>query len=368
MLAIQDLQSNDNTTPVSAADSTPLCLPSVLDADSRATCIAGLADAEEKLREAQCFDALDKLRTKIFVRSRLVMYKKNNVRHQGPNTRAQTVLNRHQDKITRLVAKYREARAALLALRGAGSWEEELQVLRDSDIRGMSDDDEKTARKRKKQKKGPAQGSRTISWIWRSTATDGDDGAMTDALRIEFLQSHARVQRWKEHLERIPEELRRAVAFMEHKASWWTQRAHSRTARTDPILVEGLTAYAIRQAYVCTRLAKHYQSIWQEKTGAKKKKKNDAEGGIGNDTNGDGNTAGSSHGKDTGSSGAMGSSDGLSREDGDHDEDDEDGDYDDDESDSDYSDDDYGDDEDEDVAVVVDCDESVLQDVLHASK
>ena len=84
-------------------------------------------------------------------------------------------------------------------------------------------------------------------------------------LRVEFLKSRARVRRWNEQLQRVPEEMRRTIAFLQHKAKWWQQRATQRPC-SDPVLSEGLRAYAYRQAAIRTKLADKFTAIWEKRT------------------------------------------------------------------------------------------------------
>lgn len=139
----------------------------------------GIDQAEFRLREAQCNDALDNLRTKLYMRTRLYQYKKLNVRHQGPNTRANDALLAIQNKINLSAAKYRSARDAMMSLVGTqAAWEEKYAgtylPLTTDDVRGLEDDDPATARRKKKQRKGPAEGRKLVSWIWRGAANTAD--------------------------------------------------------------------------------------------------------------------------------------------------------------------------------------------------
>ena len=86
--------------------------------------------------------------------------------------------------------KYRHARRALLALVGPGNWELRLQVLHDDDIRHMVEDDPLTTEKKRKRRKGPAEGQRIISWIWRGVDNEGDP-MLTDSFRVEWLKARA---------------------------------------------------------------------------------------------------------------------------------------------------------------------------------
>jgi len=75
-----------------------------------------LAKVKYTLREGQAHDTLDKLRLAIQTFNHNVKFKINQVRGQGPNTRAQAFLRTlSNDKIS-AADKYRTARAALLAL------------------------------------------------------------------------------------------------------------------------------------------------------------------------------------------------------------------------------------------------------------
>ena len=144
-----------------------------------------LDTVERRLREAQCTDALQGLRTRLYMRTRLLQYKKLNVRHQAPNVRARDALSTVEEKIELLAAKYRRAREALQSLVGtAVQWQQHygnrFLVLRKEDIRGLEDDDPATARRKKKMRRKRtqpvAEGSRLVSWIWRGA----DRGTMDD--------------------------------------------------------------------------------------------------------------------------------------------------------------------------------------------
>lgn len=164
-------------------EKTPLYLPSSLSSTDREIgCNLGLVPSELKLRKAQCLDALEELRTMIHIRSRLVQYKRYDVRHVGANTRCNELIANHEARITRMADKYRRSRKAILALLGPGLWQSELRELRAEDLRGLEDDDPETVKRkeeqrRKRRKKSnlatPAEGNRVQSWIW-SGASDGD--------------------------------------------------------------------------------------------------------------------------------------------------------------------------------------------------
>ncbi|KAF7795561.1 hypothetical protein EIP86_006723 [Pleurotus ostreatoroseus] len=226
---------------------------------------AGLVAQEQQMRAAQCNDALDSLRTKVHMRSGLREYKRINVRHQGPNTRARGLFENLERRIQLSANKYRAARDALWSLTGGGEeWEKSFsgryRELKPEDIRALEDDDPTTAHRRKKQRKGPAEGRRVSSWIWW-----GSEGpqSLNAGVRVEWLKARARVNRWKEEKRLLPEEMRRSVAYLNWKASQWDTRG---TLRSDlePTLQAGVRAYAAKQSAICRGLAVKFSNSWQK--------------------------------------------------------------------------------------------------------
>jgi hypothetical protein len=66
-------------------------------------------------------------------------------------------------------------------------------------------------------------------------------------LRVEWLKSRARANRWKEEIQLVEEEMRRSLEFCKYLHSWWLQQASFRTANSSH-LQEGLRAYASEMA------------------------------------------------------------------------------------------------------------------------
>ncbi len=130
-------------SPVSVLpEETKLFLPSELRAADRAlprACVAGLVDWESRLREAECRDALESLRQGLRTRSAGHLFTVRNVTGQAPTTRAEGVQRKVQVNIYLSKLRYRWARNALFRLREHGSWERELRVLNDTDVRGMNE-------------------------------------------------------------------------------------------------------------------------------------------------------------------------------------------------------------------------------------
>ncbi|KAF9492640.1 hypothetical protein BDN71DRAFT_1420467 [Pleurotus eryngii] len=269
-------EETDETTSCDIEDM-PLWLPSVVDASQRGSgCLHGLAAKEEALREAQCYDALDKIRALQRGKAHLVIYKNHNIRGQRPSTRAQTSLDRLNDCICMEVIRYREARVALLSLRGGGPWENILQPLHDGDLRPPStfdiDDPDDTIgadSKKKSQKKLQAQhqlgeGHKKASWVWTTTGTlpeeDDDDFEISEVVRIEWAKARARALRWKEEVCLLREEMCRVRITLQVRAEWWRSQG-TPWEGLDPDTAEGVQAYAFRQAKVNDTLLKQFTEL-----------------------------------------------------------------------------------------------------------
>lgn len=121
---------------------------------------------EAELRIGQAYDCLTDLRRYLRLRSYLLKRKDMYSRGVAQNTRSNVAIQRAQKQINWAASKYRRVRGLLVALRPISldlrarpSWQNDLSVLSDQDIRGLSDG-----------LFGDSEGSRTISWIWMSTS------------------------------------------------------------------------------------------------------------------------------------------------------------------------------------------------------
>lgn len=118
-------------------------------------------------------------------------YKKLNVRHQGPNTKANEALSSIGQCIQRMVDTARDALRLLIGMCTDWLAEYNLQfpVLKDTDICALGADDPNTMYKKKKMKKGKkvAKGSLKVSWIWHGADTDGNDGLNTGIYSLAVL-------------------------------------------------------------------------------------------------------------------------------------------------------------------------------------
>ena len=159
----------------------PMFFPHELDDENIEACVPGLCAIEDRLREGQMRSALDSLRVQLHVRSRLITFKARNHRGQRENQRSRTKIEACEAKIKQLVAKYRAARAAKLALLGPGDWERDWPVLKDGDVRGLSEvepqvDDQNEPLSRRQQ---TTEGGRILSWIWITARWGADSSTMS---------------------------------------------------------------------------------------------------------------------------------------------------------------------------------------------
>ena len=94
---------------------------------------------EDKLRSAQCQDALDGVWHILKIKTRMIAFKNKNVRGQREGTRSRAVIDRVHERARNMAQKYRAARAAKIELVGPGLWEQIFRELKDEDVRGYQD-------------------------------------------------------------------------------------------------------------------------------------------------------------------------------------------------------------------------------------
>jgi len=83
--------------------------------------------------------------------------------------------------------------------------------------------------------------------------------------RLEWSKAYARQARWSEEVALLREEMRRVLVFLGWKSNDWLQKGDSKvvSALTDcPHQLEGLRAYACRQANVFSDIHNHFLGIW----------------------------------------------------------------------------------------------------------
>ena len=317
-----DLASGSSTAPPYSPPSSAnpedadIWLPSrIAQAHRSRVCREGLAEIEERIRMAQCFDALDAIRHTLTIKSRMVLFKNKNVRGQRDGTHSRSVIDRVHERARAQALKYRAAREAKYALCGGGPWEEVLRVLMDGDVRAYQDknrlrvrrgrlgtlDDEQVEAARatttaedidmedgagislddedRTKRDGTGETRRTLSWIWTTKSrTPQDDDETDEILRSEWAKSRARANRCKEEVLLLKEEMRRILVFLEWKSKWWLERQDLRKELTPdlrkgltpdlqkeltPEVDEGMRAFAIGQANLQRNLAIHFREIWK---------------------------------------------------------------------------------------------------------
>ncbi|KIY60775.1 hypothetical protein CYLTODRAFT_483077, partial [Cylindrobasidium torrendii FP15055 ss-10] len=230
-------------------------------------CPRAFLDAEERLREAECRESLRGLQHSLRLRSAAHFFTVKNVTGHNPNTRAEAMLKKITVDIYLHKIRYRYGRAALLRLRGHGTWEDELQELNEGDVRALNERmltaEEESEQERVHQAghfididltfarnsvSQPGEGTRLLSWIWRMRPTGANESSdVQDALKIEYCKARARALRWEEEVSLLLAETERVPTFARTKAEKWRSRAVVANCE-DPLLAEGYAAYAYEQA------------------------------------------------------------------------------------------------------------------------
>jgi hypothetical protein len=83
-------------------------------------------------------------------------------------------------------------------------------------------------------------------------------------VRVEWARAKARKTRWVEEVMILEEEMRRTLRYLEWQAIWWEVRVDSRPGATVQVRA-GVRVYALKQAALYRRLAKHFKAEWETK-------------------------------------------------------------------------------------------------------
>ncbi|KAJ6479203.1 hypothetical protein C8R47DRAFT_983594 [Mycena vitilis] len=260
----------DPDLPPPKAEDLKLWMPSEVPAASRRqVCRRGLVDLEARVREAQCVDSLNDLRSRLHTQKHLVSWRNANSVGQRAATRSATLIGRVGDRIARVAAKYRRAREGLIALKGeayAPQFKELLQADLNANVEEESD---AKARKKlarigsaKRARNEPSDKKKAFSWIWTVNGGPAEDEAtLHDCVRVEWSKASARKIRWVEEVRLLREEMKRVLRMLRTIQKEWTARAEQR-GDIDRELAGGLKAYAMRQVYVHRRIAEAFHSGW----------------------------------------------------------------------------------------------------------
>jgi hypothetical protein len=265
MPQVSDYLAGERDLPVSDDhefdDSKPelwqLFLPSQLSEDDRSSCHEGIAEMERALRLAQVQDNLVDLRRLRSLRT----YFRSNVVGEGQKTqtKSRAAESGISVRIGRTVHRYRLAYAALLSLDPTGDWRDEYLELADKDNRGPGKEVEE---------QGVGDGRYSMSWIWRGSVgalqheANLPEQEVNETVRHEWMTCRARADRWTEEADLLQEEMRRVVAFLEWKSTWWSNKVGSRLGSTAPDIQHGIDGYARKQANTYHKLAISLTKQW----------------------------------------------------------------------------------------------------------
>ncbi|KAJ7799721.1 hypothetical protein B0H14DRAFT_3491392 [Mycena olivaceomarginata] len=221
-------------------------------------CIKNLPDMEVKMRIAQCDNALVVMRGRLHAKRHLITFRNENITGQIKSTKARTLIGQVGDR---------------------DGYAPHFRPLRETNIRLEGDNGESDAAAKKKlamisagrgaraPRTAPGQSKRTMSWIWTVKAGSGDaERDLHDSVRVEWARAKARKTRWVEEVMILEEEMRRTLRYLEWQAIWWEVRVDSRPGATVQVRA-GVRAYALKQAALYRRLAKHFKAEWETNAG-----------------------------------------------------------------------------------------------------
>ncbi|KAJ7162526.1 hypothetical protein C8R43DRAFT_1086432 [Mycena crocata] len=256
--AVRELEAEEDARdlelPAPQAEDIKLYLPSELKGPDRERgCRAGLAEMEAKLRQGQCDDAIDYVRNRLHAKRHLLLYRGPNVAGQKAGLRSNTLVERVGERVQVGAQKYRRAREALIALRGAEACGD-YKVLSDDDIR-LDEEQEIDAQARHRlgnigsssrsaKRQGPALSSKEkrVSWLWTAGGGPGESDQMHDSIRVEWSKAKARKDRWVEEVKLLREEMKRKL--WDRSAEMVVQTA----VLDDALLAESMAAFEVAAA------------------------------------------------------------------------------------------------------------------------
>ncbi|KAJ7853407.1 hypothetical protein B0H13DRAFT_2358947 [Mycena leptocephala] len=225
-------------------------------------------------------DALEEVRHGLRTRTLTNRFRLRNYTGQGMMTKGQGILQQINIKIHIAKLRYRYSCSALVMLRGHGDWEERLCVLKDEDVRALTE--EEKAQNEHWAELGGAiieggiarasglasgEGSHTLSWIWYTVGVpaggDDKDPQFYDALRVEWCKAYSRVRRYSEDVRHLCEEMRQTIAFGQTAAALCDARVDEELPDSSPELTEGRHAYAAEHADTERRTCERLEEKWR---------------------------------------------------------------------------------------------------------
>jgi hypothetical protein len=172
-----------------------IALPSALTKESLdKPGVQAVARLEKKMRFAQMYESLVKLRRHLNYRARLRVNKFKSFSSQTVLKNSRGLHEGNEAKIRAVTERYRNARKAMLALDDSNAWQVEYRELRQEDIRCMQQEkaDEEpdkngsvpdpraaatTITVPERPQHTPREATRTVSWIWMTPGIADDDTA-----------------------------------------------------------------------------------------------------------------------------------------------------------------------------------------------
>ncbi|KAJ7059369.1 hypothetical protein C8F01DRAFT_1255069 [Mycena amicta] len=271
-LRLAEEECRDADRPPPKAEDVKLWLPSDLTETQRGrACRRGLLSIEGQLREAQCGDALGRLRSLLFTKTHLIHHRNANSVGQRAATRSSTLIGRVTDRITREATKYRQARTAMQRLMG-NEYRADLEELADGDlnVRGEEESDAgarlrlgRVGATRRARNEPTTAGNSGVSWIWRRVRDDDEEVVMHDAVRVRWAKTLARRDRWLEEVRLLREEMKRVLRSLRSVQQEWGKRVEG-GRQVEPELAGGLQAYARRQVAVHAWMAERFFAEWNK--------------------------------------------------------------------------------------------------------
>ncbi|CAK5279026.1 unnamed protein product [Mycena citricolor] len=279
MASIRALE-NDTRQREGAATSTALLpedvklyLPSALPPGERALgCQSGVAEMEARLREAQCTDALAALQKHLHAKRHLWFWKMKRSKGQKAGAQAYGIVKQIDGRIAQTAAKYRAARSALIALKGAAHAPHFQALLPEHiSLDDVSNMDAEAVQRLKKADAGrgeraarqqPGTSKKVMLWIWtvKVPGVEGSEMTIHDSIRLEWCRAKARKKRWEEEVLLLREEMRRVLRSIDYEAAAWKKCTEVERDDLDVEVHAGVIAYALKQADWCHQLRDHFHA------------------------------------------------------------------------------------------------------------